>query len=119
MVLVLLLPCMPCCCHPQVKRHLSSLPPGTQQQRQHAQQLVAQLLGWGLEAGQLNSIIRLPLSPVEEQVCCEWLAGLAPRHPQCGLILSLFYLLRGRTPEALLAYAQHCPATGEVAGGPA
>ena len=44
------------------------------------------------------------------QVVCGWLAGQASsHHPQCGLILVLYYLLRGRTPEALLAYAQHCP----------
>ena len=49
-------------------------------------------------------------------MACAWLAGRAAAQPQCGLILCLLYLLRGRTPEALLAYAQHCPpgAGGEV-----
>lgn len=60
-----------------------------------------------------------PSYPVEPpyalQVATAWLAAQAPAYPQCGLILALLYLLRGRTPEALLAYAQHCPA-GAVAG---
>ena len=50
----------------QVKRHLGQC--NAAQQAQHAEQLLGQLLAWGLDRGQLHAIIRLPLGPVEEQV---------------------------------------------------
>lgn len=50
------------------------------------------------------------LSPLQAAVA--WLeAQAAGGTVEAALMLPIFYLLRGRTPEALHAYARHCPRT--------
>lgn len=45
-----------------------------------------------------------------QQAAISWLEGQAREGTQeAALMLPLFFLLRGRTPEALHAYAAHCP----------
>lgn len=39
----------------------------------------------------------------------DWLQGEAAAAAPAALMLVLLYLLRGRTPEALHAYAKYCP----------
>ncbi len=84
----------------------------------HAERLVGDLLAWGAANGGLHAVARLPLAPgPEEDAAVAWLAAAAGEVPQAGLMLSLFYLIRGRAPEALAAYAAHCPAADVDGGG--
>lgn len=89
----------------EMKRHLGATPEG--QRAQHAQQLMAELLNWGVQSQGLHGIIRLPVSPGhEETALVTTLQSDAATLPQAGLMLTLYYLLRGRTVEALTAYAR-------------
>ena len=74
---------------------------------------VVALLEWAAGQQALHCAIRLPFShhtQAEESTLTNWLAETTATIPQCALLLCLYYLIRGRTPEALLAYAQHCEA---------
>jgi hypothetical protein len=103
----------------EMRRHLEAAPAA--QRAQHADRLVSELMAWGAKAGGLHGIVRLPFGGGEEEgAAVAWLQRSAARNgvPQAGLMLSLFYLMRGRTPEALHAFATHCPppaAAGEDA----
>jgi hypothetical protein len=55
-------------------------------------------------------VVRLPFARAEaEAAAVAWLEHSARSVPQAGLMLSLFYLMRGRTPEALRTFAALCP----------
>jgi len=97
----------------EMKRHLRSVTPEAQRM-QHAQQLISELLSWGAHAAALHAIIRLPVSPgPEESALVSYLEDNSAIQPQSGLILSIYFLLRGRIPEALVAFARH----GSQGGG--
>ena len=102
----------------KLKRHLEGVQPGAQR-LQHAQRLLEELLKWGATAQGLHAaIIRLPIAPVhEEPALISWLEGSTQSMPQAGLILTLYFLMRGRTPEALLAYAKATRKNGGDGGG--
>lgn len=93
----------------EMKRYLQSVPEERGLRGQHAQRLIEELLIWGRSTeGALHGIISLPISLVhEEPALLSWLQRSIHSMPSAGIILTLYYLLRGRTPEALLAYAKY------------
>jgi hypothetical protein len=112
----------------ELKRHLQSVPEGTTQKQQHAQRLIEELLQWGSSTSTnitnstaMSDITRLSISPShEEPALISWLQRSMHSMPSAGIILTLYFLMRGRTPEALLAYAQFGrQATAMAAGGAA
>jgi Nuclear pore complex assembly len=89
---------------------------------QHAHRLIEELLDWGSTTeGGLHGIIGLSISPAhEEPALISWLQRSTHSMPSAGIMLTLYFLMRGRTPEALLAYAQygkHAAAGAAMVGG--
>lgn len=93
----------------EMKRYLQSLPEEKGLRRQHAERLIEELLIWGSTTeGAFHGIISLSISPAhEEPALISWLQRSIHSMPSAGIILTLYLLMRGRTPEALLAYAQY------------
>mmetsp|Transcript_29148 Transcript_29148/g.82179 ORF Transcript_29148/g.82179 Transcript_29148/m.82179 type:complete len:721 (-) Transcript_29148:300-2462(-) len=70
---------------------------------EHRTALLQHLLGWAVKQKALNQVLELPLSPEEEATLHSWIfhgegAGLGVPSE----LLSLYYVQRGRIPEALL-----------------
>uniref|UniRef100_A0A1D2ACK0 ELYS-like domain-containing protein n=1 Tax=Auxenochlorella protothecoides TaxID=3075 RepID=A0A1D2ACK0_AUXPR len=91
----------------RMKQHLREVEEA--QRAQHADALLGQLFEWGAAAQQLHALIRLPFTVVEEEAALAWLSAQAGSHPPAAAMWALYYLERGRTPEALFAYAHAFP----------
>lgn len=92
-----------------LSEHLATVAPA--ERPRHATVLLGQLLDWAAQLRSVNTVIRLHFTEEEESAVAAWLERAAVGgHSQAGLLLSLFHLMRGRVPEALLAYNRLCPA---------
>lgn len=102
----------------EMKRYLQSVPEEKGKREQHTQRLIEELLLWGKTTeGALTGIISLPISLVnEEPALLSWLQRSIDSMPSAGIILTLYYLMRGRTPEALLTYAKYGTHVAEMTG---
>ncbi len=101
----------------EMKRYLQSIP-DEGVRGQHAQRLIEELLTWGSTTeGALNGVISLSISPAhEEPALISWLQRSTHSMPSAGIILTLYLLMRGRTPEALLAYSLYGKQAAAAAG---
>lgn len=80
----------------------------------YAQRLMDELLNWSVASEALHAVIGLPVPPgAEEDSLVYWLENNVNTIPQAGLALVLFFLMRGRTPEALQAHARHGHASAD------
>ena len=96
----------------EMQRHLESTP--EVHRAQHAQRLMEEFLEWGADANGLHAIIRLPIDLKDaEPALLTWLQNASSSFPQAGLLLTIYLLIRGRSPEALLAYAEYGRAAQE------
>ncbi|PRW59389.1 E3 ubiquitin- ligase HOS1 [Chlorella sorokiniana] len=104
-----------------IRRHLAAIAaaapsPATavQEQARAAEVLVGQLLQHAALSRPtcVYAAVRMPFGAAEEQAAVAWLEVQAAGGTiEAALMLPIYYLLRGRTPEALHAYARFCPRT--------
>ncbi|KAL4434490.1 hypothetical protein ABPG75_000931 [Micractinium tetrahymenae] len=99
-----------------LRQHLAAVaaaaPPAAaaELQQRHPQLLLGQLLQFAAttKPSAVHAVARLPFGGVEEQAVVGWLeAQAAGGRMEAALMLPLFFLMRGRTTEALHAYSGH------------
>lgn len=89
----------------EMKRYIQGS--SDEERHQRARRLVTELMQWAGAVATLHAVIRLPLAPGdEEDAALAWLqtsGGVA-----AGSLTALYFLMRGRTPEAISVFDKYC-----------
>mmetsp|Transcript_37648 Transcript_37648/g.89434 ORF Transcript_37648/g.89434 Transcript_37648/m.89434 type:complete len:704 (-) Transcript_37648:227-2338(-) len=97
----------------EIRRHCRSLREPRRQS--HTRVLINGLLSWAAQNKALGKVLLLPLEHEEEAVLHEWLGGDGRRAGAPPQLLPLYYIQRGRTPDALLCGSEAVRPTGRGA----